>query len=544
LVLACAEVIAPPGGEVDTTAPQIISSSPENGATGVTNVETIEIVFSERITRPRTGRAVFISPRQAEAPEIKWKADRLSITLPDTLKPDQTYVISFSSTVTDLRNNQIDSVTSVAFSTGLMLDSGVVTGVVSDISGKPQPSLFVGLYDFPEGDTVQSFDSLFPEYATTTNKAGEFSFRYLPMKNFLLVAFNDKNKDEYFKPRTESYALPDRPANLDSNSSLTGLNLLLAFADSGAVRVVSTEFTADKVIRARLSSPIPMTYLSDRYDGVQLSPVNDSLRILSATGLLEQNERESSTLTFAFPPLDSGQYRLVVPYSEDIAPLVVDTFTIRFKTDKTMPTLYTFLPKETPVFEGGKKIELVFSEPLDTAAMDAQTILLSQSDSIPIPIVPRWIDPFHLEATPPSVVVGESYRIDLNESEIVDLSGNRLGDSIITRRFSIFDPDSLGLVTGEIISPHLADTGTQTILTFTRISDKRVFESNEDERIFSIDLPAGRYLLRAIRDRNADGRLTAGSLSPFRYSEPVSSHRDTIAVRARFETGGIRVEFK
>jgi hypothetical protein len=63
-------------------------------------------------------------------------------------------------------------------------------------------------------------------------------------------------------------------------------------------------------------------------------------------------------------------------------------------------------------------------------------------------------------------------------------------------------------------------------------------------RDFKIDVPAGKYLVSGFLDTDGDGRRGLGSAVPYRFSETVLVYTDTIAVRARFETAGVQLEFK
>ena len=136
LFAACAEVVTPPGGPEDKQGPYLLESEPENGALNVPPGNTITMYFSERIVKPRLGQAVFVSPRPTEQPEVKFKPDRIIVTLPDSFQVNQTYVISVSSAVTDLRNNRLDTGVTVAFSTGDVIDSGRVAGVLFKEGGQ------------------------------------------------------------------------------------------------------------------------------------------------------------------------------------------------------------------------------------------------------------------------------------------------------------------------------------------------------------------------------------------------------------------------
>ncbi|MEW5993629.1 MAG: Ig-like domain-containing protein, partial [Candidatus Zixiibacteriota bacterium] len=207
-MLSCAEVAPPPGGEVDRTSPYLIGSQPEDGAINVILDNRIVLRFSEQVVEPRAGRAVYISPRPVREPKLRWKGDRLEIVLPDSFQTDETYVVSLSTDIADLRNNKLDSTGAIAFSTGPSIDSGYVSGTVFS-QMRPAAGVLVGLYSqLPFGDTPTGVDSVFPEYVTQTNQQGQFLLQYLPQREYHLIAFQDQNWNERLDPFREMFALP------------------------------------------------------------------------------------------------------------------------------------------------------------------------------------------------------------------------------------------------------------------------------------------------------------------------------------------------
>jgi uncharacterized protein (DUF2141 family) len=55
-------------------------------------------------------------------------------------------------------------------------------------------------------------------------------------------------------------------------------------------------------------------------------------------------------------------------------------------------------------------------------------------------------------------------------------------------------------------------------------------------------LPEDRYRLKAFWDLDKNGQYSAGSVSPFMFAEPFVVSNDTIRVRKRWETGGIKIK--
>jgi len=551
MMLACAEIGPPPGGEVDRIGPVLLESDPPDGAMGVSPRQHIALTFSERLVKPEMGAGVFISPRPAHEPQIKWKSNRILIDLGEPFQPDQTYVVSVSSDVADLRRNRLDSAVIIAFSTGQHIDSGTVEGRILTREGKPAAAWAVGLYqqlDFPDTDAG---DSVYPAYLTIANQQGHFSLRYLPDGSCRLFAFDDKNRDELFNPEVERFAVPDRAIVVGGELELDQLVMAVTKFDSLFPRVISVVGTSNGLVRARLSRVIDPSRLA-RYPEDMVLQAHDGTGVsYSAQAILEADQEETSVLTACFQDLPDDTYRLTMIYAADRTPLVHDSVFFKRTTDKTVPTLIDMQPGGGSLFVNQVVLRLTFSEPIDTTRLSDQTFVLWESDSLLIPTTRIWQDCFRLTLGPEQIRPGRQYRLDITEFDVADLSSNLLGDSLRSFRFSTHDSDSLGSISGELIIELASRKSDPAVLSFRNTSSNKEFNltlgpssssNGEGKRLFAIDVPPGKYILSAFLDSDQDGKHTPGGIRPFRLAETKAYHPDTIGVRARFETAG--VEFK
>ena len=87
-------------------------------------------------------------------------------------------------------------------------------------------------------------------------------------------------------------------------------------------------------------------------------------------------------------------------------------------------------------------------------------------------------------------------------------------------------------------------TNDEVLLTFAQVGSNQEYELPVSGRNFSIELPAGKYVLSGFVDSNGNGEKDAGSVQPFEFSESRAVLADTVAVRARFETAGIEFLFR
>jgi hypothetical protein len=544
MLAGCAEVAHPPGGEADKISPIVTGSIPENGAVNVAPGNSITLFFSERIVEPKSGKAVFISPRPLEEPRLKWKTDRLQIVLPDSFRTNETYIISLSTSITDRRGNKLDSSSVIAFSTGPLLDSGYVAGYAYS-KDKPLGGLIVALYRASAfEDTTIFFDSLYPDYVTQTTKEGMFTFQCLPSREYRLVAFDDKNLDERFNPARESFALPDRPIIPGGEMPLDNLELSLTTQDTATSEIISASFTANRLLKVRLSRGIPLDLLRRNPSNIMLRSQEDTNQVYIASSFLESDTSRTSVLNCHFGALSKGEYDLELTYDISRPTIHYLSIPVKLVEDKNPPTVVRFHPDRTPQFVDKIEIRVVFSEPLDTAKITEGTFIFHEEPNTEVSLVREWRDAFHLILHPSELKEGKSYSLSITEFEIADMAGNLLGDSLRGYPFSTLDSDSLGSVSGEVGVEIAGQQDSPVVLSFKKVGTKQVFDLSVSERKFKIDVPAGKYLLSGFIDSDLDGQKGNGSIYPFRLAETSANYTDTISVRARFETAGVHFEFK
>ena len=203
----------------------------------------------------------------------------------------------------------------------------------------------------------------------------------------------------------------------------------------------------------------------------------------------------------------------------------------------------TFTPERERVFLQDVSVSLLFSEPILRDSITSESFLLWEDENTPVTTVRQWPSPFKMTLVG-RFRPGHDYRLDVTEFDIYDLAGNVLGDSLRTYAFAIYDPDSLGSVSGEIIVVDTARQDDPVLITFDELEQDFSYQFKIEGRNFNVALPAGRYLLTGFIDSDRDGEIGNGSLFPYRLSETRARLPDTVAVRARFETAGIEFRFE
>jgi hypothetical protein len=539
-IVGCAEVLPPPGGPEDKQSPYLLGATPENGAVNVDSGNSVTLFFSENVVKPRLGKSFFISPRQLEEPQIRWKSDRVIIELAEDFDPEVTYVISAASAIADLRGNRIDSGLTVAFTRSAKIDLGQLSGQVVKPSGKPVSGLTVALFD-PNIVAQSGYDSLYGDYVTETDAEGLFFMKYLAAGDYSLIVFEDKDRDGFFESTSESYAVPDRPVMVSDEARMETLRMTLVAQDTSRAEILSVSSSPDGLVRVRLSRNISLERLNANPGlATMINDANISLRYPALTFQEYEND-SASNLNLWFGPLPASTYELRIGGGLGIDVIQFDDVAIGETEDSRSPEILRLEPEsDAPAMQAELDLVLYFSEPIDTTGMTSQTFALVNSEtSESLPVQYTWRTPLVLSLQPDGLEAGQGYRLDITEFELSDLAGNRLGDSLRSHTFGTVNEEDLGSISGVVLVVVAGRENDPVEMNIENVDNHARYELRVETGEFVVALPAGKYLLSGFVDSDSNGSAGYGSLDPFAYAETQAVFADTIAVRARFETAGI-----
>ncbi len=549
LFFSCAEVAGPSGGPRDETAPTIISTIPLSGNVNTLTDNKITIAFSEGINTKGVEETIFITPRPDGKLKYSWKKNRLAITLPESFKSNTTYVVTVGSGVRDLRGNKLEESFSFAFSTGETIDDGSVGGLVFQ-ENKLTAGVTLGLFDYSILDSFIFLDSLYPPYITQSGKNGEFEFNYLPDGKYLVLAYGDKNKNQLLNYPSEMFGLPDRFVVLDSIKQARNLNITMTSVDTTSLSIISTTFSQNNLVKARLSKSIKSETVFEFIKDITLTSLDREDSLIMASSVKESNNGETAILNLYFANLVDGLYklrigeRLLAAVSSDSTYIEGSEFPIQLNSDSTAPQIDYFSSNQKTIFLDENNFEIGFSEPMSQILSEDSSILIYDNDDILKDISLNWIDDFRLGLRLDKPDWGKDYFVVLDENKYFDLTGNSAGDSISVFKFNTYDSDSLGEATGQIEYGLQIDSNVVSFLTFSEVSNKKRFSKKVSDNHFTFNLPPGKYLLSGFIDANNNGSYDSGSLFPFGLAETMAIGADTIRVRARFETAGLIFKFE
>ena len=205
MLAACTSIGNPSGGARDEDPPRFITASPAPGAVNVdsTNVD-ISLTFNELINVKNAFENVVLSPPGKSVPRVSTRGRRILVNSTDTLLPNTTYTIDFGDAIEDNNEGNVLSGFAYTFSTGPVLDSLRISGMVLGAEDlEPQQGVFVGAYTTREDS---AFLRMPFERLARTDEMGRFVLRGLRDTTYRLFALKDLDNDRHYANPEEDIA--------------------------------------------------------------------------------------------------------------------------------------------------------------------------------------------------------------------------------------------------------------------------------------------------------------------------------------------------
>lgn len=593
ILWACANVGNPEGGPYDMTPPRLIQARPAQGELNVKQGR-IRLNFDEYIKLSQQDK-IIISPTQITSPTVTAVGKSVLIRLQDSLLPNTTYSIYFDDAIVD--NNEDNPLEDLAytFSTGNIIDSMQIGGVVLDAATlEPMSNLIIGAY-FEEGDSAV-LNAPFP-FSSRTNKLGAFTIRGLRDSVYRVYALKDDDNNFRYNPLSEGFAFDikrHRTTKLDSlRTDTIRIDSVVRRDTLYRDSLVTYKYTyySPRDLVLLYFTPENKRMGIDRHswrDSLSLSI--DFLSELESTPLIHSLDKPDLPLERPYYPEHNGKN--TVYWLRDTSLRQMDSlrFTIRYpRTDSTMSitqttdTLTFYKPKqrqstgkeakESPFklsFSSAKGIHtstlrdsliLTSSLPIDSIQQGAIT-LEATSDSlyrpIPFQITPIrgrglswWLD-FDRK-------LGTKFRATIDSAQIHSIYGHA-NDSTAYEQKRLAEEELgklqiriLGLAS-DSLQVELLDKSGNTLMTKlaqrTTVADSTLTDSvlrrhlnlkessTDSLTAYAVEfdeLKPDDYYLRLFIDANADGRWTTGQY-PVRLPETVYYSPTTYSVKKGFTT--------
>ena len=543
---SCANTTTPPsGGPKDTLPPVLLKVTPENGTTNFPLTDGKVTLLYNEYTVIKTATDILLSPPTKRRPIAKVKGKNIVVSLPDTLREDQTYNIDFGQALAD--NNEGNPAPRIVFtfSTGDHIDSLYFTGYVLDSKTlSPVKNALVTAYT--DLSDSACFNSL-PNAIVKTDEWGFFAMRNLRDTVYQVFVFTDNDGNFKYNPDEDQVGFLDslyHPTLMATDSTYE----LGIFDMKDSTRCSARESMITLLMFKELQT---VQYLqnsgrkTERQGFLKFSAGDVQINSLEFVGI-----PDSSVILQYNPTRDSIDFWINTDYRLD------DSLLIRLnymKTDSTgvlspaEENLSLAVKTEESLSVQGKQQK---NAPADTvfrltvSAKDETVEQLGVTIDSDLPLLRVVQDSIRLVETNPkgqtsaktfslqqdtleirryiirpleALIKGYDYELTLPQGSFFNL--NHLPNALATAKFKI--PQSEELSTLQI---NLTGVDGRYIVELTDEKGSNVFRTYHTETDGTLDFPyvkAGRYMIRISSDRNRNGISDTGNLLERRQPESV-----------------------
>ena len=203
----CANTTTPPsGGPKDTIPPVLVKVSPMPGSTNMSTRTKLRFTFNEYV-KIKEANAIYLSPPLEKKPKSVIRGKGLDISFESELDSNTTYTLDLTGAIADNNEGNLFPGYTLVFSTGDVIDSMCVTGLVQDCNTlMPVQGATVLLYK-DHSDSAVFLKR--PVAAAKTDDWGFFAIRNIPDTLYRVYAIKDENNNNMYDPETERIAFLD-----------------------------------------------------------------------------------------------------------------------------------------------------------------------------------------------------------------------------------------------------------------------------------------------------------------------------------------------
>lgn len=534
LLYSCANVVAPTGGQKDTSPPKTEKMIPENN-TAAFNSKEILIYFDEFVQLKNYTEEFVVSPPMSENPELKSLGKKILVKFPDSLKENTTYTLNFGSSIADITEGNTMHEFKYVFSTGENIDSISISGKVKKAQTFESPEkAFVLLYSNLNDTTPLKIK---PDYIAKCNKDGKFTIYNIKPGNYKIYAISDANNNLIFDLPNELFAFNDSIYNLnydyltDSLSKgITDINLFL-FEEETAKRFVKdkqreTPNLCTTIFNLPLHEKANFNLID--FDSsafiTEYNKSNDTVNLWIADSTLISKD----TLLFVAEYYYINDFDSIIQIADTLKFInkkqkekaEKEKFIIKSSFDKTnlLSDLSSFILNFTSPIEKFDTSRIFFVEKIDTILKPVQFSFKQDS----ISITKYYVDfPKNKNS---------NYIFTLDSGAIQNIY-NQYNDST-SYLFKISELENIGniFLTLENVKPNII---VQLLNDKGKLVDEKIVKTS-GKVIFS-NLKEGVYKLNAIFDENKDNRWSSGKYIKKQQPEDVKSYSKEITLKSNWD---------
>ncbi len=513
-IFSCATIVEPSGGPKDEMPPKVVRFLPKKNSTSF-HQNKIAITFDEFIKIDNINKHLLVSPPMKNKPTFLTSGKSLIIKLSDTLKENTTYRIYMGDAIVDLHENNPIKNFDYTFSTGAYIDSLEIKGKVIDAyTQKPVGDVLVMLYK-------NSYDSIplkeLPDYISKTDKNGNFVFKNLQNKQFMIFALSDINSNYLFDLQSEDIAYYDsliypyyQPLLLPSDS----------ITSDSLKKTKDTVNQKNKPITLSLFKEMDTVFRYEQYTDFNRllsigfnQPINDLdvelLQPKTATIQVEKIEKDSVNIWLYGFEKDTALLHVKSNAKNMNDTLLFSYFPSKKDQKKLQKAILNIKLKDAKQSVFYKKPTLVFDRPLDTVNLPEKIQLVTDTDTIDVAYKVEGIR--SLSMTYPWKEEAKSYKIYIPDSTFKDMYGLYNKKNVL--RLNHTAKAEFGTLIIHINMNETKHKGASYIVQLLEGDKEEVIRTvtvHQDTTIHFDFLKANNYALKAIIDRNNNGKWNGG----------------------------------
>jgi len=515
-MIGCANIKQPTGGPEDKEPPKLEKAFPENNSTNFKG-NKIVLNFDEYVDAQKLRENMIISPIVDGGFEVVTKKKTVTIKFLKPLKENTTYSIGFGESIKDVTKGNFTKNLTLAFSTGPVIDSLIITGTVIEfISQSPQKEISIQVYDTKDTNTIINSK---PLYYTKTDATGRFILRNMKEGTYNIYALQDVNKNYTFDKNKEQLAYIK---NLYLTKDNSELKFGLTLRDDKKPEIISSKQENDY-------------YLLTVNKGIKEYQVTSTSNQIYSDYISETKKIKIFNNTTTKDSLE-----LFITLKDSSDNINSDTVKIAFSEQKikNKKVAYTIkTEKNTTLIIKNETIKFILPKPLSKINYDSIEI---KKDSSIIVINENH---FKIDSNKIKIVLDYNYNfkdsllIKFKKGAIISINSDTLSAS--TFKFKYKNNEDYGILSGSILCK-------EENYIFQLLDQKnKVIQSGKNMTTFYYDyLEPGEYKLKIIIDINNNDKWDPLDIENDIPPETIIYYKEKINLRANWEIIDLKFEIK
>ncbi len=513
LMQSCAQTASPPGGKKDTLAPKVIQSVPLNKSKNFRG-KKLDLTFNEYVTVKNLNQELLITPNIGTY-DTRIRPMGLSILIDSALKPNTTYTFNFRNAIEDVSERNVGKNIKLVFSTSDLIDSLQISGRVRHVqTNKKLENILIGLY--PYTDTL-SIDKNKPYYFTKTDTAGVYQLENVAAGKYYMAAFLDLNNNLLYNSNKEVVDFITEPfIDLQSNQTR---DFQVALQNLDPLKVAKTTTTAKTALiefnrgisRANLTKS-PLVYQIE---------ANRSIRFYAG------NVERKDTLVFQAQLADS------------LGREITHTFRIKFREQltkgKPIKTPYKFdvFPAMGKSLSPLDSIRIRLQKPVQ--GFNSQLVYFETGDD-ERSFLPdsgfRWNDIGNeLTILKDYLPIRAKFTLAIEKKAFVSVEQD--SSEAFKQSYEFQDLENYGSISGSV---NTTKPNTAYVVQLIHPDSKEVLYETKTSKAFSFPyIEPATYEMRAIEDRNKNGRWDIGNFKDRTKPEAIYFFPNKLKIKANFQ---------